>query len=1036
MELDQVSNNFLKTNLYLLPISKIRYRYHSLFFEFLLLLSGDVHPNPGPLDTNLNKMWEPFKKRGLHFIHININSLLPKIEELRSIALKSNVAIIGITESKLDDSVSNSEIDIDNYTLIRCDRNRHGGGVACYIRDDINFTQKSIFDSEIENIFIDVLLPKTKPFTVGIFYRPPNKTNFIDKIINDFSKLNSENNDLFILGDMNINLSQNGKYILDKNNNDKTACPQFKKYKEFINNFGLKQLIRHPTRITCSTSSLIDHILTNAKEKISQSGIIDIGLSDHQMIFCTRKVTKIKIGMPKYINFRSMKNYSKELFNDKLQNINFPNYENFQDTNLAYSDFINKLTGVINSIAPMKQRKMKNNSQEWYDGEVAEKIAIRDKLFKKFKKSKLNVDKDLFKEARNNVESLIKNKKKTFFENKLKENIGKPKELWKTLNDLGLAKKGSSSGKQNICLKENDNFVFDPVETSNIFKTFFSDIAKNLLSKLPIAPNRFNKNSVLEYYKNLQVTKNFQFSQITDATIFEILKNLDVSKSAGNDNITAIFLKDGAEYLASPIAQLCNLSISTSTFPDNCKSAKVLPLYKKGSKTDPKNYRPISLLPLISKIIEKVIHDQTQSFLDENKILYSFQSGFRKKYSTDSCLSFLNNKISKGFDAGLYTGLILIDLQKAFDTIDHEILLEKMIAIGFSNKVIDWYRSYLSNRKFNVNVNKTLSTSGEITCGVPQGSILGPLLFLLYVNDMPQAVSCDLLLYADDSCLIYQHKDVKEIEQMLNKNFSDLCDWFVDNKLSIHFGDDKTKCILFASKNKVKKAEPLNINYNGIEIKQHSKVNYLGCIFDDSLSGESMGLHVLNKLNSKLKFLYRKNRCLPPSLRRLLCNAIIQPHFDYACAAWFPNLNQGLKKKLQTFQNKCIRFCLQLGNRTHIGVDEFREINWLNVTDRFNQCVSASVFKHFNNISPTYMAEIFNPISRNVIGTRNSFLKLTQPSRRTKQGQNCLSFIGPSIWNKLPERIKDSNNLNSFKHKVKEHFLNENERRENNIYTY
>ena len=242
---------------------------------------------------------------------------MPKIEELRSIALKSNAAIIGITESKLDDSV----IDIDNYTLIRCDRNRHGGGVACYIRDDINFTQKSVFDSEIENIFIDVLLPKTRPFTVGIFYRPPNKTNFIEKIINDFSKLNTEKNDLFILGDMNINLSQNRKYILDKNNNANTACPQFKKYKEFISNFGLKQLIRHPTRITCSTSSLIDHILTNANEKISQSGIIDIGLSDHQIIFCTRKVTKIKNGMPKYINFRSMKNYSKELFNDKLQNI-------------------------------------------------------------------------------------------------------------------------------------------------------------------------------------------------------------------------------------------------------------------------------------------------------------------------------------------------------------------------------------------------------------------------------------------------------------------------------------------------------------------------------------------------------------------------------------------------------------------------------------------------------------------------------------------------------------------------------------------
>ena len=461
-----------------------------------------------------------------------------------------------------------------------------------------------------------------------------------------------------------------------------------------------------------------------------------------------------------------------------------------------------------------------------------------------------------------------------------------------------------------------------------------------------------------------------------------------------------------------------------------------MPLYKKGCKTDPQNYRPISLLPLISKIIEKIVHNQTQSFLDENNILYNFQSGFRKKFSTDTCLGFLNDKISKGFDSGLYTGMILIDLQKAFDTIDHEILLEKMVYIGFSEQVINWFRSYLFNRTFKVKVGKTLSDAGKLSCGVPQGSILGPLLFLLYINDMPQALSCDLLLYADDSCIVYQHKDINEIERALNKNFSDLCDWFLDNKLSIHFGDDKTKCILFASKNKVKKANPLNIKYKDIIIKQHSKVKYLGCILDESLNGESMCLHVLNKLNSKLKFLYRKNKFLTPSLRRLLCNALIQPHFDFACTSWFPNLNQSLKKKLQTSQNKCIRFCLQLGNRSHIGIDELKKINWLNVTDRFDQCVSANIFKFFQKKSPSYMAEIFNPISKNGIGTRSGFLKLNQPSRKTKQGQNCLSYIGPSIWNKLPDNIKESKSINNFKHKVKEHFLKEKEKKENNIYIF
>ena len=248
----------------------------------LLLLSGDIELNPGPQKTRVDRMWEPFEKRGLHLLHININSLLSKIDELRSITLKTRPAILGVTETKLDNSIQNSEIHIENYTLIRCDRNRNGGGVACYVRNDINFNRKTVFSSEIENVFIDIILSKSKPFTVGIFYRPPDKYNFIDIISDDFNNLNTENNDIFILGDMNINLFLNNKYAFDKNSHDITACPLMKKYKQFTSSFGLKQLIRQQTHITCRSSSLLDHILTNASEKISQSGIIDIGLSDHQ----------------------------------------------------------------------------------------------------------------------------------------------------------------------------------------------------------------------------------------------------------------------------------------------------------------------------------------------------------------------------------------------------------------------------------------------------------------------------------------------------------------------------------------------------------------------------------------------------------------------------------------------------------------------------------------------------------------------------------------------------------------------------------
>ena len=290
-------------------ISKIKFKNYFNFYQLLLLLSGDINPNPGPQDPQIENIWEIFNKKGLHFLHININSLLPKIDEVRSIAEKSNAAVIGITESKLDDSVQNSEIKIDNYSLIRCDRNRHGGGVACYVRNDINFNQKFIFSNSIENIFIDILLPKTKPFTVSIFYRPPDNSDFIDNITADFSKLNTEENDLFILGDINVNLFSKEKYILNKKEMEDTVCPLFKKYKEFIFSFGLEQLIKSPTRVTCSKSSLIDHILTNASDKVTQSGVIDIGLSDHQLIFCARKVTKFKTGKYKLISFRSMKQY-------------------------------------------------------------------------------------------------------------------------------------------------------------------------------------------------------------------------------------------------------------------------------------------------------------------------------------------------------------------------------------------------------------------------------------------------------------------------------------------------------------------------------------------------------------------------------------------------------------------------------------------------------------------------------------------------------------------------------------------------------
>ena len=613
----------------------------------------------------------------------------------------------------------------------------------------------------------------------------------------------------------------------------------------------------------------------------------------------------------------------------------------------------------------------------------------------------------------------------------MEENIGKPKELWKTLKTLGLPSKKAPTTK--ICLKTNDTISFDDSTNASIFKKFYSNLAENLVSKLSTDPNRFDIYFLKTFYKKKAKlpSSKFTLGQVSKEYILDILQNLEPNKAAGIDNISGKFLKDGAEILAKPISQICNLSIKKSKFPSQCKIAKVTPLFKKGSKTDPKNYCPISLLPIISKVIEKVVYEQTQKYLDTSNILFRYQSGFRKKFSTDWCLSYLSNKILNGFDSGLYTGMILIDLQKAFDTINHCILLKKMKFMGFSDEAILWFSSYLSSRQFKVVINNSFSTPGNITCGVPQGSILGPLLFLLYINDISQSIECEVLLYADDTCLLFQHKNTMVIKEQLNKNFQSLCDWFLDNKLSVHFGEDKTKSILFGSKRKIKNASSLDIEYNNIKIKQYRKVTYLGCILDDTLSGESMANHVINKANSRLKFLYRQDKFLNKSLRRLLCNAMIQPFFDYACLVWYPNLTKYLKERLQCTQNKCLRFCLKLTSRTSLKVKHFNEINWLNVHDRYNQMVATTVFKFYSSCAPNYLGEIYLPADQGGISTRCSFQKLKLPLKKTNMGKNSLSFLGPYLWNKLPNYLKFCLNVNKFKHLLKEYFLLEIQKKEN-----
>ena len=296
------------------------------------------------------------------------------------------------------------------------------------------------------------------------------------------------------------------------------------------------------------------------------------------------------------------------------------------------------------------------------------------------------------------------------------------------------------------------------------------------------------------------------------------------------------------------------------------------------------------------------MYDQLSKHLDKHNILYKYQSGFRRSYSTETALIDLSDRIKFSMDKELYTGMDIIDLQKAFDTVNHAIMSDKLGAIGCDDGSVNWFKSYLSKRFQFIDIKGTLSDRGEVTCGVPQGSILGPLLFLIYVNDMESVVDCDLLLYADDSALVIRGKNIIDIEQKLSEELVKLNVWLMDSKPSLHLG--KTESLLFASNRKLKQQKSLRVSCNGIKVGGKEVVTYLGGQLDQDLSGKSMAQKIIHKANTSLKFLYRKKMFLNQYCRKTVCMAMIQSRIYYASNFYYHGLPRFLQSRLQVVQTK------------------------------------------------------------------------------------------------------------------------------------
>ena len=549
---------------------------------------------------------------------------------------------------------------------------------------------------------------------------------------------------------------------------------------------------------------------------------------------------------------------------------------------------------------------------------------------------------------------------------------------------------------------------------ANKFNNFFCNIAGNLVNKLP--QKSFDGDELKTYYIKKGVKGNsFKFTVISEDELMKLLKSMNVNKSTGSDGISARFVKDSSNVIVAPLTYIVNLSLRTCKVPDGFKEAKVIPLYKKGNSNLEGNYRPVSILPVISKLLERIVYDQLYKYLCDNNLIYQFQSGFRPMFSTDTALTYLSDRLKMNIDKGMYTGVILLDLQKAFDTVDHVILENKLKAIGCDD-CVNWFHSYLCNRSQFVNVNGVVSSSQVISCGVPQGSILGPLLFSIYVNDMERALDCDLCLYADDSMLLVSGKDVKQIEAKLCIEMDKIKNWLDINKLSLHLG--KTESILFASKRKLKKASELNITCQGVKIESKSNVKYLGAVLDQDMSGTTMGKSVIKKVNASLKFLYRKSGCLKFTERKLLCSSLLQSRIDYAFNVYYRSLQKCIRNKVQTAQNKFVRFILGYDSRFHLTSSDFKKVKFLDIENRFTYLSLNMIHNVHSGRSPLYLCNFQSTQDVHQHNTRNSSLSYVIP-QVNKQGSTTFMYNAAKAWNSIPVSLRAIESKNSFKHKCK-----------------
>ena len=565
-----------------------------------------------------------------------------------------------------------------------------------------------------------------------------------------------------------------------------------------------------------------------------------------------------------------------------------------------------------------------------------------------------------------------------------------------------------------------DNETFrDDENISEAFNEFFINIGPKLASEV----RNLSTNKIETFLEDHAVTfPSFHFSTIPVENVLNTLRHLNVSKGTGLDKIPAKMLRIAADIIALSLTYIFNLSISTGVFVDNWKDARVIPIYKEGDRRILGNYGPISILPIVSKVFEKEIFKQLYKHLNDNNLISKFQSGFRPGHSTITALIQMCDNWYENMDNGKLTGVVFIDIRKAFDSIDHAILLQKLAYYGVSQLEHTWFQSYLANRQQQCHVNGSLSTKREIICGVPQGSILGPLLFLIYINDLPNCLKKTApCLYADDTQIFASSHDPVELANDINSDLVNVMNWLNVNKLQSH--SSKTKLMIIGSKQNLNnKAGDLNssITMNNNLLSSVVSNKCLGVDIDETLSFRIHIEDICKKICSGVGILRRIKPFVPQGSLVTLYKSLIQPYFDY-CAPLWDTCDKALKDKLQILQNRAARVITGVTYDDRIRSNDLLQLlGWDTLHVRRAKLKCILLYKVLNEDYSPCLSESFVRLTNLNRGynLRNDETDLALPKPKTNFLKRSFKYSASMLWNNLSLEAKTATSLRQFKQNI------------------